>query len=227
MIGGHEAGVNGFQSFPQAARQSRKADGVVGAAQSHTGQKEQSISEHDPVLFRAARQPATQVGCNKDEQRPPMYWTKGCPAHLAWTAVRALVQLADAALSSHAMRRPPPQMHTMFESHSLGHQHASVRAEQRSLAAMHAQAPSDAQAPVEPPVPVVPPVALVPPVLAVPPVPEVPPASVVPVMLPPQPRRPAASTRAPTHFRGAVIATRPPAAAGCRSRGKPGTGSAW
>jgi len=38
-------------------------------------------------------------------------------------------------------------MQAMLGLHSLGHQHASVRALQRSLAAMHSQAPSVEQAP--------------------------------------------------------------------------------
>jgi hypothetical protein len=67
----------------QEARHAENGDGVAGPAQSHTGQKLQSISEQEPVFFRFARQPAMQVGLAAaiwvagSVQRSAMYWTKG------------------------------------------------------------------------------------------------------------------------------------------------------
>src|SRR5262245_2339546 len=115
-----------------AARQAAKGD-CVPARQSQTGQKLQSISEHWPVFFRFARHDATQVGFVTELQRSPMYPTNAWPAHLLWTAASSVAQAAFTLLSSQARKRPPPQMHAIWGSHSLGHQHASVRAVQRSL----------------------------------------------------------------------------------------------
>ena len=44
----------------------------MGAKQSQTGQKLQSISEHEPVLFRFARHDEMQVGFGAAPQRYPM-----------------------------------------------------------------------------------------------------------------------------------------------------------
>src|SRR5262245_61232974 len=71
-------------------------------------------------------------------------------------------------------------MQAMFGLHSLGHQHGSVCAEQRSLAAMHSHARSVAQAPADPSLPFL-------------------------LRLPPQPNRPATSTRTRTYVWCEVI----------------------
>ena len=60
LLGVARPRVNRFYCEPrQLARHAANADGVAGAAQSHTGQKPQSISEHDP---RFARQLPTHIG---------------------------------------------------------------------------------------------------------------------------------------------------------------------
>lgn len=65
----------------QLLMQVLNADGITGPAQSQVVQKLQSISEHDPVLFRSARQAVTQAGLGTamyvtgSVHRSLMYWT--------------------------------------------------------------------------------------------------------------------------------------------------------
>jgi hypothetical protein len=151
LIGGRAAGVNEFQRRArvdalQDSIQNAKGEGVAGSAQSQAEQKLQSISAHDPNSLRFPRQSAVQIGSARvSTQRDPMSWTNGWPAHLDWTAVSHSEQSVTTDLSSQARNCPPPQMQAICGLHSLGHQHASVRGAQRSLAAMHSQAPIAAQ----------------------------------------------------------------------------------
>jgi hypothetical protein len=48
--------------------------------------------------------------------------------------------MATTSFSSQCRNWPPPQTQAIWGSHSLGHQHASVRGTHLSLAAMHSHA---------------------------------------------------------------------------------------
>ncbi len=128
----------------QFARQAANGDTPAGAAQSHTVQKPQSISEHDPVFLRFARQPATHAESGF-AQMLAMYCTKVWPAHFACTADSSLAHEPTTGLFSHARNLPPPHTQTLPGKHSVGHQQASERGTQRSEAARQSHALSSEQ----------------------------------------------------------------------------------
>ena len=130
----------------QFARHDANGDTPAGSAQSQTVQKPQSISEHDPVFLRFARQPATHADAELGfAQMLAMYWTNGWPAHLACTADSSLAHEPATALFSHPRNLPPPHTQTLPGKHSVGHQQASERGVQRSEAARQSHALSSEQ----------------------------------------------------------------------------------
>jgi len=142
-------GPPAYQSIPcvaQAARHAANGDGTAGPAQSQTVQKPQSISEHDPVVFRFARQVAVHAAfVPVPVQMLAMYWTNGWPTHLACTADSSLAHEPAPALFSHPRNLPPPHTQTLPGKHSVGHQQASERGVQRSEAARQSHALSSEQ----------------------------------------------------------------------------------
>ena len=98
----------------------------------------QSISEHEPPRLRFARQAAMQFEISLVDADWPMYWMNGWSAHFACTAASSFVQRwRRPTLSSQPRNRPPPQMHSICGSHSLGHQQASLLG-RAAIARLHA-----------------------------------------------------------------------------------------
>jgi hypothetical protein len=131
--GGQRSGGAGGGGLMHAVTQVRSADGGEGERQPHVVQKLQSICVQLSVVSSCCRQLETHDGFV--EQIPDRKLVNGRAAQSVWTRASSVSQVVAATLSSQPRNWPPPQTQAILESHTLGHQQASVRIVHRSLAA--------------------------------------------------------------------------------------------